>query len=61
MESVIIQVKSNIGNGTVKMKVFSHEHISDAQKSALSAMKRDEAIKFGNANGWKVVDIEEWE
>ena len=59
MNSEIIEVKANFGDGKVKMKVISRELLSEFQKKHLSSLKRDEAIKYGNINGWKVLDIED--
>ena len=61
MVSTIIEVRANFGNERVKMKIFSQENLSEYQRKYFSTLKRDEAIKYGTAMGWKVIDIEEWD
>ena len=60
MNSIIIEVKENHGNGTIKMKVFNSEKLTQAQLRYLSSLKRDDAIKYGTLLGCKVIDIGEW-
>lgn len=60
MEATIIEVKANHGNEKVKMKVFSQETLTEAQKEYLSSLTRDKAMKYGSLHGWKVVDISDW-
>ena len=59
MGYTVIEVKENFGNKRIKVKIISREHLSDSQKQYFSSLKRDEAIKYGNAKGWKVLDVEE--
>ncbi len=54
-----IEVKANFGYEKIKMRVISREKLSDLQKEYLSSLRRDEAIKYGNLKGWKVLDINE--
>lgn len=60
METVIVEVNENHGSGKLKVKVFSHNPLSDFQKKYLSTLTRDEAIKYGKPQGWNVVDMSEW-
>lgn len=60
MEGRIIEVKENHGSGKIKVKVFSHETLTDAQVEYLSSLTRDETIEYGRFRGWKVVDVSEW-
>ena len=59
MEYTIIEVKENFGDGRIKVKVISRTPLSDSQRKHLASLKRDEAIKYGNAMEWKVLDIDE--
>lgn len=61
MVSTIIEVKANFGDEKVKIKIFSQENLSEYQKKYFSTLKRDEAIKYGTAMGWKVIDIQDWD
>jgi len=47
MFSTVIEVKANLGNGTVKVKVISKEQLSEAQINYLCSLRRDEAMKKG--------------
>ena len=60
MESVIIEAKENHGCGKIKMKVFSHEALTEMQREYLSSLTRDEAMKYGSVHGWKVIDASDW-
>ena len=60
MESRIIEVKENHGDGRIKVKVFSHEVLTEEQVNFLSTMTRDEVLKYGTLQGWKVIDISDW-
>ena len=54
-----IEVKANFGTGSIKMRVISRTPLSDADRRYITSLRRDEAIKYGNVRGWKVIDMED--
>lgn len=60
MEHTIVEVKSNTGNETVKMKIYSQKSLTEAERKYVYSLKRDELFKYGKLKGWNVVDISEW-
>ena len=60
LEATIIEVRENFGDKKTKLKVFSRGPLSEIQKEYLSSLRRDDAIKYGNTQGWTVLDMSEW-
>ena len=56
--NTIVEVKSNVGNRTEKVRIFSHEVIDDSIIKFLQEMTFDEVQKYGDNKGWKVYRLE---
>lgn len=59
MEYTTLFVKENFGNKKMAVRIISKEKINDITRQIVSEMTFDEAVKFGNVKGWKVLAIEE--
>lgn len=58
MEEYCIQVRENVGSGKVKVRILSKEKIQASRLEFMSNMTLNEAIRYGNRKGWKVLICE---
>jgi len=61
MAITIVYVRTNAGNGRVKMRVYSPVPLSEAEINYFSTLTRDEAFNYGDLREWKVSDISDLE
>lgn len=54
MVSTIVEVKNNVGNRKVKVKIVSREKINDSMIRVIKEMTLDEVKKYCMIKGWAV-------
>lgn len=55
MEYTVVDVKENVGTGTLKVKIISRYKLSDTTVRLVKDMTLDEVRKYGKLKAWTVL------